>query len=224
MTNYHKALRYCSLALIFLATLFIGFAIFYSTSPKLALKAQQWQNGSTKLNYMQSIFQLGAATSIAFALAGPQIRHVLGPKIKMIRLVIENAVGMEEGCTDQNNNIVHRLHFLEQHQQDLGEMQRGALYLIHLSAIAYNIVMLIWSSIIDPNGKIWNVGAVYLLIGCIGFPSIDLVQAYTNANPLRDLLRQVKSAFENRKSEEIDHVCKRIDDFITASPIDRFPI
>ena len=224
MSQFHRTLHYCSLIIVVIAVFVIGLKVLSITHPATFLKAMRWPDRTTKLNYMQSIFQLGAATSIAFALAGPQIRHVLGPKIRIVKLFVNTTATKHPNQLQESSLLVHSLCTLEDHQQDLGETQRGALYIIHLSAILYNVIILIWSSLIDPNGKIWNAGAFYLLIGCIGFPMIDLIQAYTDSSPIRRLLQQVKSACESGNPTEISLIRKKIDNFILSSPIDRFPI
>lgn len=222
MTNLHKVIRYSSLVFIFISVLLVGFSVLHSSYPKIYLKAMQWQVKGTKLNYLQLMFQLGTATSIAFALAGPQIRHVLGPKIRITKNFIRRISIIYGSCAQGIGLLEDTLCSLENHQQDLGETQRGAMYIIHLSAILFNLLMLIWSSLIDPNGRVWNIGAVYLLIGCMGFPLIDLIMAYLGTNPIRQLLQQVRSACESRKPEEIERVRRKINEFIEASSVDRF--
>ncbi len=172
--------------------------------------AQKWLVGKTKLSAMQSIFQLGAATSIAFAVAGPQIQHALGPRVKG---TIQNAkIAMRDPNVPLQalENLVQALRDYEIYKRELVGYTKGNLYGLHLYVALFDILLLFWSSVIDPIGKIPNFPAILLCVLCIIFPMIDLFDASREALHMKPILKRAKDACDTGVANEIQTASKDI--------------
>lgn len=75
----------------------------------LTSRFEIWGLGWTKINYMQSMFQLGIATSAAFAIAGPEIRHALGPSTKGVTEYIKVKMKEPNSPVDYLKRLVQEL-------------------------------------------------------------------------------------------------------------------
>lgn len=128
-----------------------------------------WIVSSTAVTHMQSMFQLGAATSIAFAIAGPQIRHALGPKITRMMRYVYRKKHDSEVLVINLKYLIDALKIFDISKIYYYDDLRGNLFGLHLFTIFYNIFLLLWSSLLTLDGLIPNGIAVFLLFLSVCF-------------------------------------------------------
>lgn len=200
----------CAMALAFL------FGI--SRVSEWMFRLTKWPFGSTAINYMQSMFQLGAATSIAFAIAGPQIQHALGPRAQSVIRHVRLANNESSEAASKLRNLADILLKFDAYEQDYWSLGRGNLYKLHFSMALINFVMLSWSSLIDPRGRILNGIAFLVIISSMFIPLIDLSRTYIEARRIRPMLQEAKNACDSGRPDRIDAICAKIEAEIKPLP------
>ncbi len=189
---------------------FIGFIIVGFVMLSNSHKGQKWLVGMTKIAPLQSWFQLGAATSIAFAVAGPQIQHALGPRVEGGIQKARTVMCYPNAPIENLKALIQALRDYESYKRELVGYTRGRLYTLHLYFATINIFLLFWSSAIDPFGKIPNFPALLLCILCIIFPFLDLIVASLEANHIRPILQKAMNVCDGGNSTEIRTSCDAI--------------
>lgn len=193
-----------AIVLIILGTpIVVTFATFVTKFPKVNF----WLVGSTKINSLQSMFQLGVATSAAFIVAGPHIRHALGPKIKEAIIYARQKAAEVNGPIQELANFARTLSKYDKYKQNDTDYLRRNLYLPYLCVMLLNYIMLFWSSSIDPNGKMLNPIALLITLACMILPLFDLAFTYNDSLGIRRILQRAKIACDSGKPEEIIAVC-----------------
>lgn len=179
----------------------------------------KWFEATTKINYMQSIFQLGAATSAAFAIAGPQIQHALGPRVQGAIQHARLAIRKSNPPINALKDLIRILQRYDQYKRDNAALRRSRLYSFHLGITLLNIFLLIWTSLIDPRGEIQNKYALMLIIVCIFAPLIDLRDIFLEARHVQPIIQKAKDACDTRKPERIEAAKDAIEAEIKLYPI-----
>ena len=219
---YKKASVREALHIYELAFLFTGLIVVFMLSVLMPLFGTQkvsrwmlqsviWSISSTKINYMQSMFQLGTATSIAFAIAGPQIKHALGPRAQRVIRYVNFSISGSSGPALNLRKLVDVLKNFDKYTQDYWELGRGNLFKLHLIAALINFLMLFWSSLIDPRGQILNGIAFVLIMYSMFVPLADLYRTYIKARHIRPMLQEAKNACDSGTPDRIDAICAKIE-------------
>ena len=169
-----------------------------------------WSISSTKINYMQSMFQLGAATSIAFAIAGPQIQYTLGPRVQGLIRYAKSTVSKSSNLAPKLTELINVLQNYDGYNQEYWALARGNLYNLHFLMASINLSLLIWSSLIDPRGAILNIVAFFVIMFSMLFPMADLSRTYVEARHIRPILQEAKNACSSGTPDRIDAICAKI--------------
>lgn len=207
--------------LIFACYIIIGIAIFgVHRINHWSYSFNLWMLNSTKISYMQPMFQLGAATSIAFAVAGPQIQHALGPRIVGAVQSAKVAMHKPNAPVSTIKPLIRNLQHYDKYKRELVAYTRSNLYPSHLFIAYSNIILLFWSSLIDPRGEIQNQWAVLVVILSIMFPLTDLIDAFIEAHHIRPILQEAKDACNSGISERVAAVCQAVNAEIKPLPTD----
>lgn len=182
-------------------------------------KRNKWFEASTKINYMQSVFQLGAATSAAFAIAGPQIQHALGPRVQKSIQHARLALRKPDPPVIALRHLIQSLQRYDRHKRDDAALRRSRLYPFHLSIALLNIFLLIWSSVIDPRGEIQDIYAIILMFICIFAPFSELRDTFLEARHIRPIIQKANNACDSRISERIEAAKDAIEAEIKPFPV-----
>jgi len=177
-----------------------------------------WRYKSTKISYMQSMFQLGAATSIAFAVAGLQIQHALGPRIIGAIQSAKLAMSKPNAPVATLKSLISSLQNYNRYKRTLVGYTRSYLYRAHIFIAFCNIILLVWSSLIDPRGEIQSQWAFFVVVFTIMFPLTDLVDTFIEAHHIRPILQEAKNACSSDVIERIEAVCCAINAEIKPFP------
>ena len=176
---------------------------------KWIYKISAWILANTKIGHMQSIFQLGTATSIAFAIAGPQIQHALGPRAQGALRHVRHAISKSHTEVSELRKLLVALQNFNNYKREYGGLGRGNLYPLHYLMAIINFALLFWSSLIDPGGGIPN-GIAFLIITASMFvPFVDLNDAFFAARHIRPMLQEAKTACDSGDPGRIDAICAK---------------
>jgi len=202
------------LLLIEIASLFVG-------AQKINLwlaYLNKWFESTSKISYMQSVFSLGAATSAAFAFAGPQIQHALGPRVQKAMQYARFALRKPNASSSSLKSLIKQLHLYDKHKRDDAAMRRSNLFPFHLIITFVNVFFLVWTALIDPRGELRNKYALILIFVCIFAPLIDLRDAFFEAHRIRPIIENTKSACDSGIPEQIDAATDAIEAEIKRYP------
>ena len=205
----------------YIVSIIIAWQIFGAASVvRWASHLNRWFEASTKISFMQSVFQLGAATSAAFAIAGPQIQHALGPRVQGAIQHAKRASMQPNAPMGALKQIAQTLRHYDKFKKDEAAMRRSRIYPFHLTITATNILLLLWSSVIDPRGEIQNKWAVIILFGCIFAPFVELKDAFSQARHIRPLIQKAMDACDSNMFKRIEAARNTIEAEIKAYPFD----
>lgn len=167
-------------------------------------KRNKWFEDSTKLNYMQSVFQLGAATNAAFAIAGRQIQHALGPRVQGAIQHVRLAIRKPDPPVVALRQLAESLRRYDKYKRDDAALTRSRLYSIYITVALLDILLLVWSSVIDPRGEIQNKYAMILMFICIFAPFLELRDIFLEARHIRPIIQKANDACDSRIPERIE--------------------
>lgn len=182
-------------------------------------KRNEWFEASTKINYVQSVFQLGATTSAAFAIAGPQIQHALGPRVQGAIQHARLALRKPDPPVIALRHLIQSLQRYDRHKRDDAALRRSRLYPFHLTIAFLNIFLLIWSSVIDPRGEVQNKYAIILMFICIFAPFVELRDTFLEARHIRPIIQKANDACDSRISERIEAAKDAIEAEVKPYPV-----
>lgn len=182
-------------------------------------KRGKWFEDTTKINYMQSVFQLGAATSAAFAIAGPQIQHALGPRVQGAMQHTKLALRKPDAPITALKQLLRSLQRYDKHKRDDAALRRSRLYSLHLTIALMDIALLIWSSVIDPRGEIPNKWAIILMFICIFAPFLELRDTFLEARHIRPIIQKANDACDSRIPGQIEAAKDAIETEIKSYPM-----
>ena len=206
-----------TLSIIMIITILVFFVGTFRVN-KWLIRIVRWSFLSTKINYMQSIFQLGAATSIAFAIAGPQIQHALGPRTQGALRHAKLAINKPTGLTSKSRKLISILHNYDRYQREYSALGRGNLYILHCSMALINFTLLLWFSLIDPRGQIPNGIAALIIMFSMFVPLVDLSRTFTDARHIRPMLQEARKACDSGMPDRIDAISARLEAEIKPLP------
>ncbi len=195
---------------MFLGFLFIAVSVVLLVATSNIANFNQWCSSSTKVEHMRSMFALGAATSIAFAVAGPQLQHALGPKINLTIEYVSKKARNSNTTKTSLERMIDLLNQLNRSQKIYFDDLRGNLYSLHFFVTLGNVLLLLWSSLIRPDGAILNIYALMIIFASIIFPIFDLNDVYRKARQTQPILQKSKSACDSGMPKLVETVCKSI--------------
>ena len=213
--------------LLLLLTLLASFLLFAVISTMLfgfqnvfrwSFHFNRWFDSTTKINHMQSVFSLGAATSAAFAFAGPQIQHALGPRVQEAIQHARLALRKPNSPSASLKLLIRKLYLYDRHKRDDAATRRSNLFPFHLTITLINVLFLVWTALIDPRGELQNKYALILIFVCIFAPLVDLRDVFFEARRIRPILQKAKDACDSGIPEQIDTAADAIEAEIKRYP------
>jgi len=167
-------------------------------------------------HYGRTEWPCGAATSIAFAVAGPQLQHALGPKINVTIDYVNGKIEQSQMTNNKLKCMVDLLIKLNVSQKMYFDDLRGNLFGLHLFVALGNVLLLLWLSLIRPDGTIINIYALMIIFVSIIFPLFDLNDVYRKARQIQPILKKSKSACDSEIPKLTEAVCRNIEEEIKS--------
>lgn len=169
-----------------------------------------WYYSEMPISNLQSVFQLGIATSIAFALGRPYFRHALGPDLqRTIRYIYTRSKHYSLPQMEFFKLIFHIREY-RRYEEGLVALSQPYFFILYsLSALA-NTLLLLWSSAINSTGSTLSRNALTLCMVATALFVLGVWDAYVGARRMQLLLRKARSACDSGKSEYIAAICEEI--------------
>ena len=195
--------------LIIVLILFV--ALLLTAFLKLFKPATEWFYSETPVSNLQSVFQLGIATSLAFALGRPYFRHALGPDLQRTIRYIQVRSKYYILPESEFVKLIRHIREYRRYEEGLVALSQPYFFILYSISAFLDIVLLFWSSTINSTGSVLSRNALLLCLLATSLLVLGVLDAYIAARRMQLVLRKARSACDSGKSENIISVCNEIE-------------